>query len=173
MAQKVADRILWAVEVLDIQPNDRVLEIGCGHGVAIDLVCEKLSSGQITAIDRSDKMIEAAKKRNQAHIAAGKADLQATTLEKADFGDGRFNKIFAINVSLFWMEPAETLQIVKQHLAKGGALYIFHQPPVEAKTHEVADQLKQILPAHGFAVREVLFKDIEPVLGACVVAEVS
>jgi ubiquinone/menaquinone biosynthesis C-methylase UbiE len=172
MAQ-IADRIAWAVETLDIQPDDRVLEIGCGHGVAVDLVCEKLTRGRIMAIDRSDKMIAAAQKRNQAHIAAGKAHLQATTLANADFGDATFNKIFAINVSLFWTEPTETLAIVKRYLAEGGALYIFHQPPVEQKTHAVADQLKQILPAHGFTVREVIFKDIEPVLSACVVAKSS
>lgn len=169
MAQKVADRIVWAVEVLDIQPDDRVLEIGCGHGLAVDLVCEKLTQGSITAIDRSDKMIEAATTRNKAHLAAGKAVLQSTTLEKADFGEARFNKIFAINVSLFWTDPAETLDIVKQCLAKGGALYIFHQPPVAEKTHAVADQLSQILPAHGFRVTEVLFKEMEPVEGSCVI----
>jgi cyclopropane fatty-acyl-phospholipid synthase-like methyltransferase len=172
VSQKIADRIAWAVETLDIQPGDRVLEIGCGHGVAVDLVCEKLTNGSITAIDRSDKMIAAAQKRNQAHIAAGKAHLQATTLAKADFGVARFNKIFAINVSLFWTNPAETLAIVKRYLAEGGALYIFHQPPVEQKTLAVADQLKTILPAHGFTVREVLFKEMQPVESACVVGQI-
>lgn len=172
MAEKVADRIAWAVETLDIQPDDRVLEIGCGHGVAVDLICEKLTKGRITAIDRSDKMITAAQKRNQAHIAAGKAILQAAALEKADFGSDKFDKIFAINVSLFWMETAETLAIAQRHLAKGGALYIFHQPPVETKTYAVAEQLKEILPAHGFTVREVIFKDVAPVLSACVVGVV-
>jgi len=142
MAQ-IADRIAWAVETLDIQPNDHVLEIGCGHGVAVDLICQSLIDGRITAIDRSEKMIEAAQKRNKTHIAAGKAIFQATTLEKADFKDGMFNKIFAINLSLFWIEPAVISAIVKQYIA------------------------------HGFTVREVLFKETEPIESACVIAMVS
>src|SRR5687767_3399498 len=86
MAQ-IADRIAWAVETLDVQGDDDLLEIGCGHGVAVDLIAEKLTRGRITAIDRSDKMIAAAQKRNAKHIAAGKVILQAASLDKADFGD--------------------------------------------------------------------------------------
>ena len=35
MTTKVSDRIRWGVDTLDIQPDDQVLEIGCGHGVAV------------------------------------------------------------------------------------------------------------------------------------------
>jgi trans-aconitate methyltransferase len=57
----VSDRLRAVVDRLDVQPGDRILEIGCGHGVAATLVCERLGeSGRLTAIDRSPKMIEAA-----------------------------------------------------------------------------------------------------------------
>ena len=58
MAGKPSERFVWAVDTLAPDPADRVLEVGCGHGVAVSLVCAQLTSGRITAIDRSTKMIE-------------------------------------------------------------------------------------------------------------------
>ncbi len=50
-------RLQAVVEQLDIRPGDRVLEIGCGHGVAATLICERLESGRLRRFDRSAKMI--------------------------------------------------------------------------------------------------------------------
>jgi cyclopropane fatty-acyl-phospholipid synthase-like methyltransferase len=101
----MSDRLLSVVEQLDIRPDDRVLEIGCGHGVAATLVCQRLAGGHLTAIDRSPKMIEAAARRNAAYVEAGKAEFLVTDLEDLDLGKRRFDKIFAVRVGLFHSEP--------------------------------------------------------------------
>src|SRR3954470_13540484 len=98
MASKASERLWWAGDTLALAPADRVLEIGCGHGVAVSLVCERLTSGRITAIDRSEKMIEMAAQRNRAHVAGGRAVVKTAALEEADFEGERFDKVFAFNV---------------------------------------------------------------------------
>src|SRR5215208_1072963 len=107
MAGKPSERLVWAVDTLALDPVDCVLEVGCGHGVAVSLVCERLTSGRITAIDQSQKMIEMAVRRNREHIAAGRAVLKTAALEEADLGDERFDKVFAFNVAPFWLQPKE------------------------------------------------------------------
>src|SRR3982750_1859500 len=72
MAGKASERFVWAVDTLEVRPADGLLEVGCGHGVAISLVCERLTMGTITAIDRSPKMIEMATRRNREHVDAGR-----------------------------------------------------------------------------------------------------
>ena len=69
MAGKASERFAWAVDTLEVRPAGRLLEVGCGHGVAVSLVCERLTTGTITAIDRSPKMIEMATRRNREHLA--------------------------------------------------------------------------------------------------------
>src|SRR3954453_12316412 len=93
MAGKASGRFVWAVDTLEVRPADRLLEVGCGHGVAISLVCERLTTGTITAIDRSPKMIELAARRNRRHVDAGRAVLEAIALEDADLGDRRFEGV--------------------------------------------------------------------------------
>jgi cyclopropane fatty-acyl-phospholipid synthase-like methyltransferase len=94
--RKAAQRLVWAVDVLGVEPTDRLLEIGCGQGVAVSLVSEKLDGGSITAIDRSQKMIEKARKRYADRVASSVASFQSASLDQADLGKARFDKIFAI-----------------------------------------------------------------------------
>jgi ubiquinone/menaquinone biosynthesis C-methylase UbiE len=129
----VSERLRSIVEQLDVRPDDRVLEIGCGHGVAATFVCERLEGGHLTAIDRSAKMIEAAKRRNAAYIDAGKAEFIVATLEKLDLGSRRFDKIFAVRVGLFHRDPVRARGIVERWLAPGGEIFAFFDSPSEPR----------------------------------------
>lgn len=125
MAGKVSERLAWAVDALTVDPADQVLEVGCGHGVAASLVCEKLGdgSGHLTGIDRSPKMIEMASRRNREHVDSGRATFETVSLEHASFGDERFGKVFGVHVAALW-RSGEVLEVVRRHLKAEGALVI-------------------------------------------------
>jgi ubiquinone/menaquinone biosynthesis C-methylase UbiE len=125
----VSDRLRAIVDRLDIQPDDRVLEIGCGHGVAASFVCERLVRGHLTGVDRSAKMIAAAARRNAAYVDAGKAFFIVATLEELDLGDRRFDKIFAVRVGLFHREPGRARRLAERWLAPDGTLTAVFDPP--------------------------------------------
>jgi ubiquinone/menaquinone biosynthesis C-methylase UbiE len=126
----VSERLRSVVERLGLRPDDRVFEIGCGHGVAAMLVCERLERGSLTAVDRSAKMIEAATRRNAAYVEAGKAEFLVADLEDFDLlGDRRFDKIFAVRVGLFHREPERARGLVERWLAPGGEVFAFFDAP--------------------------------------------
>ena len=129
----MSERLRKVVEKLDVRPDDRILEIGCGHGVAATLVCERLEGGHLTAIDRSEKMIEAARRRNASHIEAGKAEFIACDLEGFDPEDRRFDKVFAVRVGLFHREPERARSIAERWLAPGVELFVFFDKPTNRK----------------------------------------
>jgi ubiquinone/menaquinone biosynthesis C-methylase UbiE len=125
----VSERLRKIVDELNIQPSDRVLEIGCGHGVAAGFVCERLEGGRLTAVDRSAKMIEAARRRNAAHVEAGTAEFLVAELEHLDLGGRRFDKVFAVRVGLFHREPERARALVEPWLAPGGIITSVFDPP--------------------------------------------
>ncbi len=125
----MSGRLRAVVDRLGLRPHDRVLEIGCGHGVAATIVCEQLEDGRLTAIDRSPKMIAAAARRNAIHVDAGKAEFLVTSLEEADFGARRFDVIFAVRVGLFDREPDRAHALATRWLARGGKVRSFFDPP--------------------------------------------
>jgi ubiquinone/menaquinone biosynthesis C-methylase UbiE len=142
VAKDVPPRLLWAVERLAVEPNDRLLEIGCGGGVAVSLICDRLEAGRITAVDRSPTMVERAATRNERHLASGKATIQLGELDELELADRGFTKVFAINVNIFWVRsPAKELALIRRLLRPGGALYLFYSPPSEAKADELAQRL--------------------------------
>ena len=171
MAGGPSERFVWAVDTLAPDPDDRVLEVGCGHGVAVSLVCERLTSGRILAIDRSPKMIEMATRRNHDHVAAGKAVLETAALEVASFEEERFDKIFAFNVAPFWLQPKEALGIVGRQLSADGAVYLFWDArhTQSGRARDLADQLVERIRLAEFSVSQVLLKELRPVPAVCVV----
>jgi ubiquinone/menaquinone biosynthesis C-methylase UbiE len=125
----MSDRIERFVASMQIDPKDRVLEIGCGHGVAATLVCGQLQGGRYVAVDRSPKMVAAAAKRNAEFVQAGIAEFLHASLETLDLGDTKFDKVFAMRVRLFHENERAARALAERWLAPGGRLFVEYDEP--------------------------------------------
>jgi precorrin-6B methylase 2 len=67
----VPDRIRRAVAALGTRPGEHVLEIGCGPGVAVSLLCA--AGVRVTALDRSPVAVARTRRRNAEHVEGGRA----------------------------------------------------------------------------------------------------
>jgi ubiquinone/menaquinone biosynthesis C-methylase UbiE len=172
VASDASNRLLWAVEVLDVAPDDRILEVGSGHGVAVSLVAERLDGGRITAVDRSPKMVGMAERRNQRH--SRKARFIAASIEEADLGHEVFDKAFAVHVAAL-EKPGAALDTVRRRLAAAGRLYLFSQAPgwkASGQAERFAVELGGVLEGAGFEIEQTLVKDLGTGFAAAVVARV-
>jgi ubiquinone/menaquinone biosynthesis C-methylase UbiE len=115
-----SERLGWTADVVAPSPGDRVLEVGCGHGVLVSLLAARLSTGLVVGVDRSPTMIAAAARRNRQAIAAGRVVLTAATLTEADLGAQEFDVVVSFNVRAFWTPPAAVWDVVDRVLAPGG-----------------------------------------------------
>ena len=92
-------------------------------------VCDRLRGGDLVAIDKSKTMIEAAIRRNQKHIEAGKAEFRIADVLRFDPGARRFDKIFAVRVGLFHREPQLVRGLFKKWLAPRGQITVVYDEP--------------------------------------------
>lgn len=146
---KVPERALWAVELLDVQADDRILEFGCGPGAAVWLVCDRLDGGRITAIDRSSHAIERSTARNASHITTGRAVLQAVELARFESEPDQFDKAFAINVNVFWTSDADAeLAVLTRVLRPGGAVHFVYEGPTPNGARSVGPGIAAKLSHH-------------------------
>jgi SAM-dependent methyltransferase len=136
-------------QLLDTSPNDEILEIGPGPGVSVSFVCGQLAAWRITAIERSATAIQRATKRNAAHVASGEAVFQHLDLANVDLvrralSGQRFDKVFAVNINLFWVRPADAeLQLIKDLLRPGGVVHLVYETPGEEQASRVASSLRR------------------------------
>lgn len=147
-----AHRQRWAIQTMAVASDDKVLEIGCGRGAAVSLVASRLTTGRIVAIDRAATMVRIATKRNLAHINASRAEIRCVGFESADFDSLRFDKIFAVNVSIFWLgDSTQQIERMRSLLTPGGRLYVFGERPTAAHATANLTSTTMLLEAHGFA----------------------
>ncbi|MBI3561122.1 MAG: hypothetical protein HY080_05330 [Gammaproteobacteria bacterium] len=61
----------WTIDLLNIDSNEQILEVGFGPGAAIESIVRTYPSAQVAGLDHSKAMLDAANYRNQAAVAAG------------------------------------------------------------------------------------------------------
>jgi ubiquinone/menaquinone biosynthesis C-methylase UbiE len=126
MAQQHAPENLWSVGLLDVQPTDRVLEVGFGPGVAIELLAARAS--HVAGVDFSPAMLSLARRRNTQAIKAKRVDLRYGEATALPFADACFDKALSIHTLYFLSDPNRTLTEIRRVLKPGGLLVLTFLP---------------------------------------------
>jgi SAM-dependent methyltransferase len=150
-------RNAWAVSLLDVQRDDRVLEIGFGPGIAIKELSARASEGYVCGLDHSAVMVQQAARRNAAAVRRGQVDLRLGSVDELPDFDAPFDKVLAVNVTLFWDSPAELLGNLRRVLRVGGRIALAFQPRGPGATDEVATTTGHELVA---ALRDAGFSQV-------------
>ena len=94
--QQIPARIRWAVEFMDVQPGDHVLEIGCGPGAGAELICQRLETGKLFAIDRSESGVDRTRRRCKRYVDAGRLTVRQIDLATLRVPVKRLHKVYRV-----------------------------------------------------------------------------
>ena len=101
----------WVIDLLDVQPSDKVLEVGFGPGVGIQLLTSSASAGYVAGVDPSKEMVAQATTRNKKAIERGRVDLRHGPVASLPFADNAFDKALAINSMQVWPDAVAGLAL--------------------------------------------------------------
>lgn len=164
----VPARIPWAVEQLP--DAARILEIGCGGGHALALLCARFPRAAVTAIDRSALQATRARELNRAAIEQGRARVEEMSLDDAPAALGTFDAVLAINVNAFWTDPAPSLACLARLLGPEGRAFLVYEPPSASRLAALRARLTALLAEHGFQAEEVREAAFGAGPGVCFIA---
>ena len=163
----------WAVELLEIQPTDRVIELGCGPGVALAALADRATRGLVVGVDHSEVMIGQARRRNADAIRQGRVRLIHAAVERLRVTDGPFDAALAVNTVGMWPEPTTRLREIGQYMQPGGRIALVSQPrcpgATAATSAAAADGLAAQLKDAGFTVAHIETLNLDPP-AVCVLA---
>jgi ubiquinone/menaquinone biosynthesis C-methylase UbiE len=163
----------WAAALLDVQPGEKVLEIGFGPGLAVAELSRRAgASGHVHGVDHSEVMLRHATRRNAAAIEAGRLTLSLGSAEDLPL-DGPFDAVLSVNSLGFWSEPAERLAELRRLLRPGGRIAIASQPRTPGATRktslDAAERITGLLRTAGFTQARTEILDLDPPV-VCVLA---
>lgn len=110
----------FALHRLDVQPADRILEIGFGTGRLVRKLARKAREGFVAGVDPSQLMLQTAEKRTRRFRKKGRVELVLGDASSLPWPDAHFDKAAALHCFQFWGDPAHDLAEVRRVLKPGG-----------------------------------------------------
>ena len=154
--QTIPARIRWAVDFMDVQPNDHILEIGCGPGAAAELICSRLETGKLFAIDRSESGVDRTRRRCAKYVEAGRLTVRQIDLATLRVPVKRLTKVFAFNVNLFWVRKcADEVALLHERVLPGGAVFLYYETTQPELVPNIVRKASAALTEGGFRVSVV------------------
>ena len=124
MAIETASLNSQALELLGLQPSDRLLEVGFGHGRTIRLAAAQVPQGFVAGVDVSEDMVRMAQRRCVELVGKGLVELTVGDSRRLPYVDTSFDKILSVHTIYFWKEPVKDLGEMFPVLRPGGRLVL-------------------------------------------------
>ena len=145
----------WVIDLLDVQPSDKVLEVGFGPGVGIELLTSSESARYVAGVDPSKEMVAQATTRNKKATEGGRVDLRLGSVASLPFADNTFDKALAINSMQVWPDAVAGLREMRRVIKPGGEVALGFTP----YSGQPNTGLPETLTAAGFAKAHVVERD--------------
>lgn len=144
------------LDMLALDDDDRLLELGFGSGHLLQRVLAERRCPSVAGVDVSQPMVKLVSRRLRRHIRAGQAEIRHGDIEAIPYADGEFTALCSVNTLYFWRDPMLALAECRRVLKPGGRLALCFNARSE--------MLQWPGHVHGFTLYELA--EVEAMLAA-------
>ena len=130
--RQAAIEVPLMVRALGLPAGGRVLEVGCGRGVAMPAVARLLAPARLTGLDLDDALLEEA--RLNADAAGIAVELVPGDVRRMPFPDGSFDLVGDFGTCYHIARAAQALAEIARVLVPGG-LFVHETPLSQLFAH--------------------------------------
>lgn len=107
--------------LMELKPDDQVLDLGCGNGWLCRRVARLAPGAQVVGIDIAPEMVRRASAASREYpnlnFLEGVAD-------KIPYDSAFFTKVISVESAYYWPDPAASVREIFRVLASGGSAWI-------------------------------------------------
>jgi ubiquinone/menaquinone biosynthesis C-methylase UbiE len=107
--------------LMDIQPGDRILDLGCGTGWASRRMARLATTGEVVGLDVADEMLRRAEQSSSAFRNVRYAWGSAENIPEAD---NAFSKVLSVESFYYYADQGKALDELRRVMSPGGKLFI-------------------------------------------------
>lgn len=107
--------------LMDIRPEDRILDLGCGTGWASRRMARVAIHGEVVGLDVADEMLRRAELASSAFKNVRYAWGSAENIPEAD---NAFNKVLSVESFYYYADQGKALDELRRVMAPGAKLFI-------------------------------------------------
>jgi arsenite methyltransferase len=113
----------YTLPLIITKENDKILEIGYGTGIVLNILAKRNNTLKLYGIDFSKVMYRAAKRKNKEYIINNQMFISYGDILYYNI-ESNFDVIYGINVTYFWDDLSKYLLKIHSLLNKEGKFYI-------------------------------------------------
>ena len=117
----------WGLRFLELTPDAKVLDCGCGGGANIKRLLKKCPQGVVKGIDYSPVSVEKSKRVNETAVTKGRCDVLRASVAELPFESEQFDAVTAFETVYFWPDLPQCFREVWRVLKSGGTFLICNE----------------------------------------------